>query len=276
VGGDAALRRPARKTNQGAAFTPCHYPPILSSIKSQTRANYGIDAPQVVLRLFVFGAMAISLAIASRAFLGPRQPWFLIGLGSGISMLLTAIIMLWGSKVGKISLREGVLDRLSLRGDEVVLDIGCGRGLFLVGAARRLNTGRAFGIDLWKTEDQSGNSPQTTLENARAEEVASRVEIKTGDARQLPFETNTFDIIVSSWALHNIYHPEERAKALRQIARVLKPGGRLAIIDIRHTAEYVGVLRAAGIEEVRRTGPNFVFFIPSFILWGKKQPLPGP
>src|SRR5256714_4142168 len=177
---------------------------MINNTRTRGTADYGIDAPQVVLRLFVFGAMAISLAIASRAFLGPRQPWFLIGLGSGISMLLTAIIMLWGSKVGKISLRERVLDRLSLRGDEMVLDVGCGRGLFLLGAARRLHTGRAFGIDLWQTEDQSGNSPQTTLENARAEEVASRVEIKTGDARQLPFETNTFDVIVSSWALHNI------------------------------------------------------------------------
>src|SRR5256885_14097 len=84
------------------------------------RADYGIDAPQVVLGLFVFGAMALSLAVAARAFLGPRQPWFPAGLCSGTSMLLTAILMLWGSKVGKISLRERVLDRLSLRGDEMV------------------------------------------------------------------------------------------------------------------------------------------------------------
>ena len=244
---------------------------MTSSTTSGGKADYGIDAPQVVLRLFVFGAMAVSLAIASRAFLGPRQPWFLVGLGSGTSMLLTAVVMLWGSKVGKVSLRERVLDRLALRGDETVLDIGCGRGLFLIGAAKRLRTGKAIGVDLWQKEDQSGNSPETTLQNAGAEGVAERVEIKTADARQLPFESNTFDLIVSSWALHNIYEPQERAKALTEIVRVLKPAGRIAITDIRHTREYAEALREAGLVEIRRTGPSFVFFIPSFTLWAQKR-----
>src|SRR2546423_8955480 len=163
---------------------------MINNTRTRGRADYGIDAPQVVLRLFVFGAMAVSLAIASRAFLGPRQPWFLVGLGSGISMLLTGSLMLWGSKVGKVSLRERVLDRLALRGDETVLDIGCGRGLFLIGAAKRLRMGKAIGVDLWQKEDQSGKSPEMTLQNARAEGVTERIETKTGDARQLPFEPN--------------------------------------------------------------------------------------
>src|SRR5437867_4740880 len=155
--------------------------------KTQARADYGIDAPQVVLRLFVFGSIAISLGIAARAFLGPRQPWFVAGLSAGTAMLLTALLMLWGSKVAKLSLRERLLNSLSLSGDELVLDVGCGRGLLLIGAARRLTTGKAVGVDLWQTEDQTGNSPETALQNARAEGVAARVEIKTGDARQLPF-----------------------------------------------------------------------------------------
>jgi len=163
-----------------------------------------------------------------------------------------------------------VLNKLSLRGDEMILDVGCGRGLFLIGAARRLSTGKAVGVDLWQTEDQSGNSPEITLENARVEGVADRVEIKTGDARQLPFEANTFDVILSSWALHNIYDASERAKALREIARVLKPGGRVAILDIRHTAEYGRLLKECGFEGVGRSGPSFIFFTPTFTLWGQK------
>src|SRR5438105_4203969 len=155
---------------------------------SPARADYGIDAPQVVLQLVVFGAIAISLAIASRAFLGPRQPWFFVGVCSGASLLLTAILMVWGSKVGKISLRERLLNELGLQGHELVLDVGCGRGLFLIGAAKRLTTGKAIGIDLWQAQDQSGNSLDTTLQNVRAEGLTARVEIKTADARQLPFE----------------------------------------------------------------------------------------
>lgn len=242
----------------------------MSNASIPTRADYGIDAPQVVLRLFVFGAMAISLGIAARAFLGPRQPWFLIACCSGSSMLLTALVMVWGSKVGKVSLRERVLDRLSLRGTELILDVGCGRGLFLIGAAKRLTTGKAVGVDLWHAEDQSGNSPEITLQNARAEGLAERVEILTADARQLPFEIDSFDVVVSSWALHNLYQPNERAKALNEIARVLKPGGRLAIIDIRYTAEYARLFREIGFEKVRRCGPSFTFLISSFTLHAEK------
>src|SRR5437762_705928 len=99
----------------------------MATSSATPRADYGIDAPQVVLRLFVFGAIAISLGISARAFLGPRQPWLQIGVCSGISMLLTAVIMLWGSKVAKLRLRDRVLDSLSLQGNEIVLDVGCGR-----------------------------------------------------------------------------------------------------------------------------------------------------
>jgi ribonucleotide reductase alpha subunit len=87
-----------------------------------------------------------------------------------------------------------VLDSLKLRGDETVLDVGCGRGLLLIGAAKRLTTGKAVGVDIWNAEDLSGNRPEATLENARLERVAERVEVKDGDARRLPFADGTFDV----------------------------------------------------------------------------------
>jgi cyclopropane fatty-acyl-phospholipid synthase-like methyltransferase len=45
------------------------------------------------------------------------------------------------------------------KGDEAVRDVGCGHGLMLVGAARRLTTGKATGIDIWQAEDLTGNRP---------------------------------------------------------------------------------------------------------------------
>lgn len=66
------------------------------------------------------------------------------------------------------------------------MDVGCGRGLLLNAAARRLTPGKAIGIDLWQSVDQSGNRPEATLANARLEGVAGLVEVKTGDMRELP------------------------------------------------------------------------------------------
>jgi ubiquinone/menaquinone biosynthesis C-methylase UbiE len=178
--------------------------------------------------------------------------------------------MLWGSKFGKSRLRDKVLNALTWRGDENVLDVGCGHGLLLIGAAKRLRTGKAVGIDLWKQEDQAGNSREATWQNVQIEGVAPRVELKDGDARKLPFPDASFDVTVSSWALHNIYSRSGRDQAVREIVRTLKPGGRLIIIDIRHTAEYAEVLRANHMTEVKRSWPTFIFVIPTVVLTATK------
>jgi ubiquinone/menaquinone biosynthesis C-methylase UbiE len=185
---------------------------------------------------------------------------------AGLTFGLQGGVMLWGSKVGKLRLRDRVLDALALRGDERVLDVGCGHGLMLLGAAQRLATGRAVGIDLWQKEDQAGNSRAATLENARREGVADKVELHDGDARDMPFPDGSFDVVVSSWAIHNIYDRTGRAKALREIVRVLKAPGRLALVDIRHTAEYVEELEKAGGRHVKRSGPRFLFVIPTHVV----------
>ena len=62
---------------------------------------------------------------------------------------------------------------------------------------------------------------------------------------------------MSSWALHNIYDAAGRDQAVREIVRVLKAPGRLALVDIRHGGEYAATLRAAGMGDVRLSGPNF-------------------
>src|SRR5215211_676591 len=105
---------------------------------------------------------------------------------------------------GKFLVWADLLDGLKLRGDERILDMGCGRGAVLLMAAQRLTTGRAMGVDLWRGFDQSGNSADATRRNAVAEGVAQRIELHSGDMRALPFEDNSFDLIVSSLAIHNI------------------------------------------------------------------------
>jgi SAM-dependent methyltransferase len=167
-------------------------------------------------------------------------------------LLLVAAAMLWYSRAGKMRQRDRLLDTIAWRGDERVLDVGCGRGLLLLGAAQRLTTGKAIGVDIWSRIDLSGNRPEATLENARRAGVAERVEVRDADAQQLPFADASFDAIVSSLVLHNIPSDAGRRQAVREIARVLKPGGRVAVLDLRHTADYVCVLRQCGLGDARR------------------------
>jgi len=53
-----------------------------------------------------------------------------------------------------------------------------GSRLLVIGAAKRLTSGKAFGIDIWKRDDQSDNTPEAPIENAKMAGVADRVEIK--------------------------------------------------------------------------------------------------
>ncbi|WP_433226868.1 class I SAM-dependent methyltransferase [Microtetraspora malaysiensis] len=62
---------------------------------------------------------------------------------------------------------------------------------------------------------------------ARAEKIADRVEPVTDDMRRLPFEDGTFDLVVSSPAVHNIPNAKGRTAAIREAFRVVRPGGRL-------------------------------------------------
>jgi len=146
---------------------------------------------------------------------------------------------------------DRVLDELRLRGDETVLDLGCGRGAVLLAAAKRLPRGRAIGVDLWRA-DQTDNSQEATLANATLESVADRVEVRTADMTALPLASESVDIIVSSLAIHNIATPAGRRQALDEAVRVLRPGGRLAIADLWETRQHADHLRELGWRNIKR------------------------
>jgi arsenite methyltransferase len=242
---------------------------------AKMNSDYGIDAPPAIRNLIIAGSVCIIAGIALRFILASAQAWIsttllILGLLAGAGLLITAALLIWSSKIGKLKLREQLIDSLGLGETETVLDVGCGRGLLLNAAARRLTTGKAIGIDLWQSADLSGNHPETTLANAQAEGVADRVEVKTGDMRKLPFEDGTINVVVSSLAIHNIPDKAGRARAMREIARVLKPNGQVALVDIRCTSEYIQTLRELGWNEAKLSGLIFQIFPPVRVVTGKK------
>jgi arsenite methyltransferase len=216
--------------------------------------DYGQDAPGLMRGFFLGGSVAFALSMGLGWLL--PDPWD-TGVGllacAGVYLLGMGSFMIWESRIGKIRDRETLLSSLPWRGDEEVLDVGCGRGLMLLGAAKRLTKGRATGIDLWRAEDQAANSADATLANAAALGVQDRVTVTTGDMVELPFPNATFDIVLSAWAVHNLPDPAQRKQALAEMLRVLKPGGRLSLTDIEGRDTYPDTLRTLGAEEVTLT-----------------------
>ena len=242
-------------------------------MKNNHRPNYGLDAPRAVRNLFIVAALGIISLITRLLGVWSRHDLIAVIarplIGAGLSCGAMGLWMVYDSKIGKVREREDYLDKIVWRGDERVLDVGCGLGLFLIGAAKRLKTGRAVGIDLWQAEDLSGNTPAGTLNNATIEGVADKVEVHTGDARKLPFDDASFNVVLSSMALHNIYNAGERQTAVREIARVLKSGGRVLIVDVRHTKQYAATLRDAGLDA--RCVQGIVSYLLTVITFGSIQ-----
>ncbi len=242
------------------------------------KADYGQDVPGLVRELLLMGGGLAILGVVIKKWATSRQvstsPFIsLLGLASLVTGTLSALeglSYIFGSKVGKMRIRDRLLDGLQLRGNEIVLDVGCGHGVLLVGAAKRLPQGKAVGIDLWSQIDQGSNSRVATLANAEAENVSDRVEVLNGDMRELPFADNSIDAVVASVAVHNIESREGRREAMREIVRVLKPGGKVALMDIFCIDEYREALQSDGMQNVRVSGRNFWYFPPMRIVTARK------
>jgi SAM-dependent methyltransferase len=237
--------------------------------------DYGLDAPTVVRNLAIgaIACIAASLLLfsAARTINGPLATVLLLwGAFAGASMGIVALLMARSSRIGKLKERDHLLDSLGLAGNEVVLDVGCGRGLLVVGAATRLATGKVIGLDLWNPRDQQGATPETLAAKARIEGVSHRLEVKTGDMQDIPLPDSSVDVVVSSLAIHNIESRAGRAQAVREIARVLRPGGRVALLDFQATAEYQASLRSLGWQDVERSPLRWGMFPPIRIVKGTK------
>ncbi|HEY1605837.1 MAG TPA: class I SAM-dependent methyltransferase [Allosphingosinicella sp.] len=229
--------------------------------------NYGIDAPTVVRNLAVIGIICVAASLASALLLagGFVQPGPVLlilrnnGLVTGIICLVMAFWMVASSLWLKKRVMRALLDSRAWRGEESVLDIGCGRGLIAVAAARRVPDGRVTGIDLWQARDLAGNNPDAIRANGEIAGVSGRLQVDTGDARSLPYPEASFDVVASMTAIHNISNATGRAAAIAEAWRVTKPGGQILIFDIRHARNYAAQLRGLGAK-VRLTGP--------ILLWG--------
>ncbi|WP_236029848.1 class I SAM-dependent methyltransferase [Paractinoplanes lichenicola] len=207
--------------------------------------SYGFDAP----RLLAFPVLLMIAGVVQTVLTGSL--WPLLGVAA---IGACCALGFYASRQGKFVVWARLLDGLGLDGDEEVLDLGCGRGALLISAALRVPKGRAVGVDLWRTGDQSGNDPEATLRNAAAAGVADVVSVETANVTALPFPDESFDLVVSNIALHNLKAAADRDKAVTEAVRVLRPGGRLLLADLSHTHQYEQRARELGLQDVSRRG----------------------
>jgi SAM-dependent methyltransferase len=243
------------------------------------RGEYGLDGN-------IIGVLAIGALAAALLLVAMLLAWGGIVVAATIAALVAALLLttlgiyLHTTRRGKFLVWAEILDSLQLRGDERVLDAGCGRGAVLAMVAERLPRGCAIGIDIWNTADQSGNSIDAATRNLVAEGVRERCELVTGDVRSIPLPDESFDVIVSSLVIHNIRSPEGRNQAIEEMARLLTPGGRVAIADLAWTRVYTQKLEALGFVDVKRHrlgwrfwwGPGFPMTV---LVTGAKPPGPA-
>jgi arsenite methyltransferase len=228
----------------------------LATDLARPRGRYGVDGDYRLIPAPVMLVGYLLLCIAATVLAGH---WLvtgrtLAGLGAAVFavLLVAAGLSVWRfSRRGKFEVWARLLTGLALRGDERVLDLGCGRGAVLLAAAKLVPRGGVVGVDIWRA-DQTGNSMQATLANADAEGVADRVELHTRDMTDLQFPDESFDLVVSNLAIHNLPNNDARRAAIDEAVRVLRPGGRVVIADLGFTRLYASRLEQRGMADVRR------------------------
>ena len=132
--------------------------------------------------------------------------------------------------------RERLVDLARIELGDAVLDVGCGTGTLALAAKRRVGPGSiVYGIDA---------SPEMIARaRKKAEKADAGVVFQTAVVESLPFPDARFDVVLSTLMLHHLPRPA-REQCVREIRRVLRPGGRLLAVDFATpTRERRGLLR---------------------------------
>lgn len=240
---------------------------VHAPLPAKGKPKYGWDAPHIMLGMLAVGFALVAPSVALVAlnpFLYSQAVGVVLAVAGAVPLMLGLAMLQYGL-AGKLRTRDAIVNLVKWRGDETVLDVGTGAGMLLIAAGKRLTRGgQGIGIDIWSAKDLSDNAVETTRRNISIEGVEDRVDVRTDDATRLSFPDATFDVALSLLCIHNIEPKSDQAVACREIARVLKPGGRVVIGDYIPTHDYAAALREAGLD-VKRS--STAFGVAGALMW---------
>lgn len=171
---------------------------------------------------------------------------------AGLGGLLRLMLFLISDPRRRAKIRDRMVNSVEWNGTEQVLDVGCGNGLVLMAAAKQLTggSGKATGIDIWN-EMAGRQNAEALRRNAEIEGVADRIEFQEADARMMPFGNGSFDVVLASLSLHHAGGKHGIEQVVREMKRVLKPGGVILLYDLfPATAVAARAMRELGIRDI--------------------------
>ncbi|MBA3849689.1 MAG: methyltransferase type 11 [Opitutus sp.] len=155
--------------------------------------------------------------------------------------------------------RALLLGQMDVRPGQQVLDVGCGTGTFALMLKQAQPAARIVGLD--------GDAAVLDLARRKAAAAGAEIDWRHGSALNQPFPDDSFDLAASSLVFHHLDRAAKRA-ALREIHRVLKPGGALHVADWGRAAN--GLMRVAflsvqALDGFGNTADNVAGLLPDFM-----------
>lgn len=140
-------------------------------------------------------------------------------------------LLIWLVTLGREArLREKLLNPARLKPGESVLDVGCGTGSLAIAAKRRVGAGGAvFGVD--------ASAPMIARARNKARKAGVEVNFDDGVAESLSFPDARFDVVLNTVMLHHLPR-KARQQCVGEMGRVLKPGGRLLVVEFGGAAPH--------------------------------------
>src|SRR5215467_14384753 len=197
------------KVSMGDSKGAIRLEPSTLSKSRRGKKGYGIDEHRTIIELSIAGVLSVAIGFLISFYTSVTQPstarlGLLVGPSVGFLIIVVAVALYWSSRLGKVREMDKMIDNIPWGGEEVVLDLGCGRGLGMVLAAKKLNTGMAIGVDTWRSSHLSGNNPASIWTNASIAGVDSKVTPVRGLSLTLPFANKSIDVVVSGVAIHRL------------------------------------------------------------------------